>query len=125
MGIGAWLQRRGYQVVTAETVPAPAVAAAAAGLPKPLFWTYEKRVLGAAYYLLGRGLVDGIVQLVSFGCGPDSIAGELIEKEAGRRRRVPYMMLTLDEHSGAAGVHTRLEAFLDMLQRRSAEGARA
>ncbi|MEW6521962.1 MAG: acyl-CoA dehydratase activase-related protein [Bacillota bacterium] len=122
MGILPCLRRLGHQVLTAEVIPPKAVAATAARLPKALFWTYEKRVLGSAYYLLRHGLVDGIIQVVSFGCGPDSMVGELIQREAAQTMRVPYMALTLDEHSGEAGVYTRLEAFLDMLGRRVAWG---
>jgi len=35
-----------------------------------------------------------------------------------REQHKPYMMITLDEHSGEAGLVTRLEAFLDMVERR-------
>jgi predicted nucleotide-binding protein (sugar kinase/HSP70/actin superfamily) len=38
--------------------------------------------------------------------------------QAARRANVPYMPLILDEHSGQAGLITRLEAFVDMLVRR-------
>ena len=35
-----------------------------------------------------------------------------------REQHKPYMVITLDEHSGEAGLITRLEAFLDMVERR-------
>ena len=31
------------------------------------------------------------------------------------RNEIPYMKLTIDEHTGEAGFDTRLEAFIDML----------
>jgi predicted nucleotide-binding protein (sugar kinase/HSP70/actin superfamily) len=54
----------------------------------------------------------------SFGCGPESLVGELLARWVKRRRGIPFMLLTIDEHSGAAGLVTRLEAFTDMLLRR-------
>ncbi|HWJ02597.1 MAG TPA: hypothetical protein VNU93_02885, partial [Verrucomicrobiae bacterium] len=55
--------------------------------------------------------------LSCFGCGPDSMVGDMVER-ACRRNSKPFMMLTLDEHTGEAGVITRLEAYIDMLKRR-------
>jgi predicted nucleotide-binding protein (sugar kinase/HSP70/actin superfamily) len=43
------------------------------------------------------------------------MTGELIEREA-RARRIPFLSLNIDEHTGEAGVVTRLEAFLDMVR---------
>lgn len=31
---------------------------------------------------------------------------------------IPFMVLKLDEHKGNAGLETRIEAFVDMLERR-------
>jgi len=84
-------------------------------LPKHLFWTYEKRVVGMALHLIRRRLVSGLIQLASFGCGPDSMVSTIIESYA-RRAKMPYMMLMMDEHTGEAGVLTRVQAFADMLQ---------
>jgi predicted nucleotide-binding protein (sugar kinase/HSP70/actin superfamily) len=38
--------------------------------------------------------------------------------QAARAANVPHISLILDEHSGEAGLVTRLEAFVDMLSRR-------
>lgn len=43
--------------------------------------------------------------------------GEMISRKVYRK---PFMMLTIDEHTGEAGLVTRLEAFCDMLQRKKA-----
>ncbi|MGI6101968.1 MAG: hypothetical protein ACOYET_05745, partial [Bacillota bacterium] len=37
---------------------------------------------------------------------------------------VPFLSVTVDEHSGRAGIMTRLEAFLDMLIRKKYAGAK-
>jgi predicted nucleotide-binding protein (sugar kinase/HSP70/actin superfamily) len=37
--------------------------------------------------------------------------------QAAHQAGVPMLTVTLDEHSGEAGLVTRLEAFVDMLER--------
>jgi predicted nucleotide-binding protein (sugar kinase/HSP70/actin superfamily) len=59
--------------------------------------------------------IDGIIYVACFGCGPDSMVGEIIERKIAGK---PYMLITVDEHTGEAGLVTRLEAFCDMLKRR-------
>jgi predicted nucleotide-binding protein (sugar kinase/HSP70/actin superfamily) len=72
--------------------------------------------LGAAQYYINRG-VNGVIHLAAFGCGPESMVGEFIEDQF-RAAGVPFLHINLDEHSGEAGLATRLEAFVDMLTRR-------
>ncbi|ADL13732.1 hypothetical protein [Acetohalobium arabaticum] len=60
---------------------------------------------------------DGVLQLAPFGCMPEIVAQSAlteIEQDLG----IPTLTLVVDEHSSAAGVQTRLEAFVDLLQRR-------
>ncbi|MGQ9779472.1 MAG: acyl-CoA dehydratase activase-related protein [Bacillota bacterium] len=111
------LARAGYRTITPEMLPAAAVGQGLAGLAKPLFWSFGRRELGAANYLLGRGC-RGVVHLSAFACGPDALVGELVE-EAAVRSGIPLLRLVLDEHTGEAGFLTRLEAFLEMLGRRA------
>ncbi|MHB0886918.1 MAG: acyl-CoA dehydratase activase-related protein, partial [Bacillota bacterium] len=109
------LRQWGVRVVTADMVPHHLVDEEMEQMPKDLFWSTGRRVLGSAYYLLRSRAVDGLVHLVSFGCGPDSLVGELVQRRAARLRTTPFLLLTLDEHSGEAGLVTRLEAFMDMV----------
>jgi len=53
---------------------------------------------------------------MSFGCGVDSFVCDLIERRVRKTKDVPFIILTLDEHSGQAGMDTRLEAFIDMVR---------
>ena len=87
------------------------------GLRKKLFWNHAKQILGAGNKFAIDKKIDGIIYLSCFGCGTDSIVQELLARSA-REQHKPYMMITLDEHSGEAGLVTRLEAFLDMVERR-------
>lgn len=113
------LRKMGIVVVTQDLLSTSVIAAEAAKLPKAMFWTYGKQMIGAASYFLNNGEVDGIIYLTAFGCGPDSLIGELMEREAQHRKTIPYILLTIDEHSGEAGIQTRLEAFIDMIKWRS------
>jgi predicted nucleotide-binding protein (sugar kinase/HSP70/actin superfamily) len=80
-------------------------------------WTYEKELLGAASHFLSRDDIDGVMLVVGFACGPDSIIGEIITREVRTEKSPPLMTLVLDEHTGEAGVATRVEAFVDLIRR--------
>ena len=88
-----------------------------AGLRKKLFWSHAKQIYGSGNKFVTDPLVDGVIYLSCFGCGTDSMVQEMLARIA-RQHHKPYMVVTLDEHSGEAGLVTRLEAFLDMVERR-------
>lgn len=67
-----------------------------------------------------RRRFDGVVQVLPLTCMPEIIA-ESILPTLSRHHNLPVMTVTLDEHSGEAGLVTRLEAFLDMLYERRRE----
>lgn len=121
MGLLRRLDEMGVEVWTPEMLPSHTIASHARRLPKELFWTLGRSVLGAASHFLTDPGIDGIIHLISFGCGPDSLVGELVERRAQRGRGFPFLLLTLDEHSGEAGLTTRLEAFVDTLEWRQEE----
>ncbi|MGE5404722.1 MAG: acyl-CoA dehydratase activase-related protein [Candidatus Saccharibacteria bacterium] len=109
------LRAMGAESVTPEMLDQGEVAAASSKLPKRMFWTAGKSAAGAALMMDLDESIDGIIYLSCFGCGPDSITARTLEY---RVKNKPFMQLTVDEHSGEAGVVTRLEAFCDMLRRR-------
>jgi len=108
-------------VVTAENLSEKIINHNAARLPKRMYWTLGRRMIGAAFHYLAQNSIDGMIHVAAFGCGPDSMTGELIERQA-RHCGVPFLNLVLDEHTGEAGVATRLEAFLDMVRWRRDKG---
>lgn len=66
---------------------------------------------------LGRDGFDGIVHLFPFTCMPEVIAANIlpgVSDAAG----IPVLSLAFDEQTGAAGMVTRLEAFVDLLRYR-------
>jgi len=110
------LGESGVSVVTADRLSDSVIRQETARLPKQLFWTLNQRMIGAAYHYFNEPEIHGLIHVASFGCGPDSMTGELIERFARSRSTKPLLVLTLDEHTGEAGMVTRLEAFLDMVR---------
>ncbi|HHV78594.1 MAG TPA: 2-hydroxyglutaryl-CoA dehydratase [Firmicutes bacterium] len=84
---------------------------------KQVFWYYSDRVVKTGFYLCRNKLVDGLIHLTAFGCGPDAIADKLLELEA-KTDKIPYLTISVDECTGEAGIQTRVEAFVDMLTRK-------
>lgn len=111
------LQRMGAQVVTPEMAPPEGLNDGITRLTGRKYWVYEGEVTGAAGYYLNQPDVDGVIVMVAFGCGPDSTMLDVAQR-AARQQHKPLMGLVLDEHTGVAGLATRLEAFVDMLARR-------
>ncbi|PIU26197.1 MAG: hypothetical protein COZ03_00950 [Candidatus Aquicultor secundus] len=109
----------GADVATEEMIPHATLEREANRLPKRLFWSYEREVVGAAFHWMQTKSVDGIIYILSFACGQDSLIQVLLEIEAKKQHGIPLMSLVIDEHSGEAGMITRVEAFIDMLRWRA------
>ncbi len=112
------LNRLGVKVLSMEMVDWKTILKEANVLPKKLFWTFGRELYGTARYFIRKSLVDGIIIVVAFGCGPDSLVRELIERDLTKPIDFPEITITVDEHSSELGLITRLEAFVDMLIRR-------
>lgn len=104
----------GVEPVTVENFSRRQIDEGARGLSKDLFWSYGRDLVGAAFYCMQNSVVDGVILVVSFGCGPDSLIKEIIERRFSQTQ-IPLMSIVLDEHSSGTGLATRIEAFVDML----------
>lgn len=62
----------------------------------------------------GVNRYDGVVELAPFTCMPEIVAMQALPT-VSRELSIPVLPLIIDEHSGEAGVKTRLEAFIDLL----------
>lgn len=71
--------------------------------------------IGAAVKFAREGF-DGIIQIFPLSCMPEIVAASILPK-VQEAYKVPIMTLIVDEHSGQAGIQTRLEAFVDLLER--------
>lgn len=113
------IEDMGYEVITTDMLEGEKINYYASLLPKRMFWTFGRELIGATVYALEEKLpIKGIVYLSSFACGIDSIVADYIERKIRRQGKIPFMQLTIDEHTGEAGLDTRLEAFVEMIQRR-------
>ncbi|MFQ6014661.1 MAG: acyl-CoA dehydratase activase-related protein [Anaerolineae bacterium] len=89
-------------------------------------WPYLKRDVGGDGWesvgetvLHARHGYDGMVHLAPFTCMPEVIAQNILTK-VSRENGIPVLTITCDEQMGRTGLITRLEAFVDLLQRRRA-----
>ncbi len=112
------LQTLGVNILTSEMVAPEDALQGIAHTTGQTTWFYEKCMSGAAGHYLDSLRVDGLIAVLAFACGPDSTMVETISRRARAMQR-PFMSLVLDEHGSATGMVTRLEAFVDMLTRRT------
>ena len=117
------LEQGGYKVVTPEMVPSTELKAAVVSVTGGAYWTYEDEVAGAGGYYL-ENKADGVIGIMAFGCGPDSLMMDMVRRYAGKLGSTPFMSLTLEEHTAEAGIVTRIEAFTDMVYRRKKTGSK-
>ncbi len=85
---------------------------------KPVSWYFEEDILLSAEKLLSSSHIDGIVYLLSFGCGAGSITSEIVQFELDNPKSIPLLKIVIDEHTAEAGLDTRLESYIDMLSMR-------
>ncbi|QGG49266.1 acyl-CoA dehydratase activase-related protein [Heliorestis convoluta] len=111
------LKEKGIKVITPMAISKELSMEATQHMQKRLFWSFGQKLLGGSLHFLQQK-IDGLIYVAAFGCGPDSLVGELVERYAKREGTVPTLYLTIDEHTGEAGVVTRLEAFLDLIERK-------
>ena len=61
---------------------------------------------------------DGVIHLSPFTCMPEIIAKSILP-QISEELNLPVLSITVDEHTGEAGVITRLEAFIDLLEQQN------
>lgn len=60
---------------------------------------------------------NGVVQLAPFSCIPEIVAKSLVPR-LSKDHGIPVLTLFIDEQTGTAGIQTRLEAFVDLMEQR-------
>lgn len=71
----------------------------------------------ASAVIYARKGFQGMVHLMPFTCMPEIIAQSILPR-VSKDLSFPVLTLVFDEHTGKAGVLTRLEAFVDLLRRK-------
>lgn len=115
------LAQKGYLIVTMDNISEEKINYYSNKLPKKMFWTFGRQLIGSGLYAIEEREalgIDGIIFLSSFACGLDSIIADYIERQIKRQGDIPFIQLTIDEQTGEAGVDTRIEAFIEMIERR-------
>lgn len=115
MNIVKKLNRLGVGIITEEFIRDEVKDIKVKKLYKKPFWTFTRNNYGFAASVSDDNTVDGIIYISSFNCGIDSVTVELIKYEI---EDFPFLILKLDEQTGEAGINTRIEAFVDLLERR-------
>lgn len=115
MDIVARLEEMGASVVTPEMLSPTLLYEETKRLSRKNYWTYGKDILGAARYL-ARERVDGLIFLISFNCGPDSLLTELAIRKI--EDKIPVLLLIFDEERAEAGMMTRIESFMEIVKKR-------
>ncbi|MGI6488324.1 MAG: CoA protein activase [Syntrophomonadaceae bacterium] len=67
--------------------------------------------------LYAKNGFDGVIQLAPFACIPEIVAKSIIPR-VSREQDIPVLTFFIDEQTGKAGVQTRIEAFVDLLEKR-------
>lgn len=109
------LKKMDCRIIIPEDIPQEMQNAELCYLPKPLFWSFGKMQLGSTRFIIRQSEANGVIILSSFGCGIDSFIDNMLIRQL-KKMKIPYLNIILDEHSGEAGLDTRIEAFLDMLR---------
>lgn len=106
-------QEGGFDITTKEDLP-DKILKSNKGFAKNIRWVYERELYNAFQYYSDK--VDGICNIISFGCGPDSLIGEIMSKQANEYK-TPFLQLIIDEHTSKTGINTRIEAFSEIINR--------
>jgi len=114
------LERMGAQVIEGEFALSTANSIISSLIKKP-YWMFYRENLCKAVSMVKSEAIDGIIYVSSFCCGTDSITIEMIRSRIGG---FPMLILKFDEHTGEAGIDTRIEAFMELLERRMTKGTR-
>lgn len=117
MGVVDKLREMGVKVLTFEMMDEDMLDRELDSMKKRLFWTFSNKLLAAGYRFLKDKNIDGVIHVTAFGCGPDSLIGKLMEIDSIEYGK-PFMTIRVDEHTGENHLLTRIEAFVDMIQRK-------
>ena len=87
-------------------------------ISKSNYFTYNKEIMAAISYY--ESMVDGIILITAFPCGPDSLCNEMIKRYVS----IPKIEITIDGSNATGGIETRLESFIDILKERKTKNER-
>jgi predicted CoA-substrate-specific enzyme activase len=106
MGIPRKFTTRGYSVIPFDILPYESER-----IFPNMYWYYGQQDMKAANFLKDEENVY-VTFITNFSCAPDSFLLHYLKWTMGQK---PFLVLELDSHSADAGIDTRVEAFLDII----------
>ena len=106
-----WLKRRGVD----RQVWLEAKVLADKYFPKEIGGHGNESIIHTIYYALKK--FDGVIHMLPFPCMPESTVAVILD-DVSHECHIPVMRLIFDVQTGESGLNTRLEAFVDILQRK-------
>jgi predicted CoA-substrate-specific enzyme activase len=106
MGIPRKFTTRGFSVIPFDILPFEDEA-----IFPNMYWYYGQQDMKAAALLKQQDNVY-VTFITNFSCAPDSFILHYLKWTMGMK---PFLVLELDSHSADAGIDTRVEAFLDII----------
>lgn len=111
------LKRMGHEVLYTDYVNRENALKRSYHFSKVMPWIINREMTGAIMLLKDK--VDGIVLISAYPCGPDALVNDMLIRKING---IPVLQLTLDAQEGTAGVETRIESFIDIIQYQKAGG---
>lgn len=106
MGIPLKFTSRGYSVIPFDMLPFEG-----SEIFDNMYWYYGQQDMKSTVFLKNEDNIY-VTYITNFSCAPDSFMLHYIKWIMGRK---PFLILELDSHSADAGIDTRVEAFLDII----------
>jgi len=107
MGIPQKFTTRGYSVIPFDMIPLKD-----AEIFPNMYWYYGQQDMKAAVSVKNNPNIF-VTFITNFSCAPDSFMLHYLKWIMGMK---PFLVLELDSHSADAGIDTRVEAFLDIIE---------
>ncbi len=107
MGIPRKFLTRGHRIIPFDFFPVSDEE-----MSDNMYWYYGQLNMKAARLVKDLDNVH-LAYISNFGCAPDSFMLHFVRWFMGTK---PYLVLELDSHTADAGVDTRIEAFLDIIE---------
>ena len=107
MGIPLKFTSRGYSIIPFDMLPFEE-----SKIFNNMYWYYGQQDMKASVLLRSMDNIF-VTFITNFSCAPDSF---MLHFEKWIMGTKPFLILELDSHSADAGVDTRVEAFLDIIE---------
>lgn len=106
MGIPHKFASRGEIILSFDMLPIDEIE-----VSDKMYWSMGQKIMKGANYVSEQTSLFG-AYITNFSCGPDSFLINYFRDENGSK---PSLTLELDSHTADAGLNTRIEAFLDVV----------